>query len=60
MIRLAPVALLLLVLIVPMCTGTVWGNLILLAIVCGILFGTVTIGQPAAPKEGRVLADDKP
>jgi len=60
MIRLAPVALLLLALIVPTCTGTVWGNLILLLIVCGILFGTVTIGQPEASGEGGVLANDKP
>jgi NhaP-type Na+/H+ and K+/H+ antiporter len=58
MIRLAPVALLALALMVPTCTGTVWGNLILLVIVCGIFFGTVTIGQPEAPKEGGILADD--
>jgi hypothetical protein len=49
MIKIAPVALLLLAALVPMCTGTVWGNLLILAIACGIFFGTVTLGR-AQPK----------
>ena len=50
MIRLAPIALLALALLVPLCTGTVWGNLLILAIVSGIFVGTVSLGSPKAEK----------
>jgi hypothetical protein len=56
-LKLAPVALLALALLVPLCTGTVWGNLLLLLIVCGIFFGTVSIGQGASSKSPNALAD---
>ncbi|MFO8072297.1 MAG: hypothetical protein R6V85_10530 [Polyangia bacterium] len=59
MIRIAPVALLLLAAIVPFCTGIVWGNLLLLAIVCGIFFGTVSLGGSAGSRERRALADNE-
>ncbi|MCU0664089.1 MAG: hypothetical protein MUC50_17400 [Myxococcota bacterium] len=45
MIKLAPVALLLLAAVVPMCTGTIWGNLLILAIASGIFLGTVCLGS---------------
>ena len=56
MIKLAPVALLVLAALVPLCSGTVWGNLLLLAMACGIFLGTVSLGR-SAPKSERVLAD---
>jgi hypothetical protein len=57
MIRLAPIALLALAILVPLCTGTIWGNLLLLAIVCGIFFGTVSLGTKDDSKELGVLPD---
>lgn len=57
MIRLAPIALLALAVLVPLCTGTIWGNLFLLAIVCGIFFGTVSLGSKEESKELGVLPD---
>jgi hypothetical protein len=59
MIRIAPIALLLLAAIVPLCTGTVWGNLLLLAIVCGIFFGTISLGGSVGAKERQALVDNK-
>ena len=59
MIRLAPVALLLLAVLVPLCTGTVWGNLLLLVIACGIFLGTISLGNADTPKELPVLQNDK-
>ncbi len=57
MIRLAPIALLALALLVPLCTGTVWGNLLILVIVSGIFFGTVSLGSPKAAEKVDVLPD---
>ena len=57
MIRLAPIALLALALLVPLCTGTVWGNLLILAIVSGIFLGTVSLGSPKATEKLDVLPD---
>ena len=45
MIKLAPLALLLLAVLVPNCTGTIWGNLLLVAIVSGIFVGTLSLGS---------------
>jgi hypothetical protein len=56
-IKLAPVALLALALLVPLCTGTVWGSLVLLLIACGIFFGTITLGQGSTSKSRGALAD---
>ena len=56
-LKLAPVALLALALLVPLCTGTVWGNLLLLLIVCGIFFGTISLGQTVSSKGDKALAD---
>lgn len=57
MIRLAPVALLALALLVPLCTGTVWGNVLILAIVSGIFVGTISLGSPKASEELDALPD---
>jgi len=57
-IKLAPVALLALALLVPLCTGTVWGGLLLLLIACGIFFGTVTLGQTVRSKNRGALVDE--
>ncbi|MBN1864377.1 MAG: hypothetical protein JW808_05715 [Victivallales bacterium] len=57
MIRLAPIALLALAVLVPLCTGTIWGNLLLLLIVCGIFFGTVSLGSKDDSKDLGVLPD---
>jgi len=45
MLKLAPIALLALAALVPQCSGTVWGSLLVLAIACGIFFGTVSLGS---------------
>ncbi len=57
MIRLAPVALLMLAVLVPMCTGTIWGNLLLLIIACGIFLGTITLGVAESPEKLEALRD---
>ena len=57
MIRLAPIALLTLAVLVPLCTGTVWGNVLILLIVCGIFFGTVSLGSKESSKDIAVLPD---
>ncbi|MDJ0764419.1 MAG: hypothetical protein QNJ97_15690 [Myxococcota bacterium] len=59
MIRLAPLALLLLTFLVPMCTGTIWGNLFLLLIACGIFFGTIYLGESRSQEDLPVLTDNK-
>ncbi len=55
MIRLAPIALLILAALVPQCSGTVWGNMLLLLIVCGIFLGTIALGQNDSAKDVQVL-----
>lgn len=57
MIRLAPIALLALAVLVPLCTGTVWGNVLILLIVCGIFFGTVSLGSKESSKDIEALPD---
>jgi len=57
MIKLAPIGILALAALVPHCTGTIWGNLLLLLIVSGIFFGTVSLGQSTRSKTPRALAD---
>jgi len=59
MIKLAPAVLLLLALLVPLCTGTIWGNLLLLAIVSGIFFGTISLGHSASRRSEKALADNE-
>jgi hypothetical protein len=59
MIRLAPVALLSLAVLVPMCSGTVWGNLLLLLIVLGIFLGTVSLGAAKPAEDLSVAANNK-
>lgn len=59
MIRLAPVALLALAILVPMCTGTVWGNLLIVLIACGIFFGTVSLGSSKSAEDLQALPDNK-
>lgn len=57
MIRLAPVALLALALLVPLCTGTIWGNLVILLIAFGMFVGTISLGTEQPPK---VLPENEP
>lgn len=59
MIRLAPIALLLLALVVPLCTGTVWGSLLLLVIACGIFIGTVQLGGREPSKDYKLIGNNK-
>ena len=58
-LKLAPVALLSLAALVPTCTGTVWGTLPLLGIVCGIFFGTISLGSKQTSDSKEILADNK-
>jgi hypothetical protein len=60
MIRLAPVALLLLALLVPKCTGTIWGNLLLLVIASGIFLGTISLGHGSPSKNAEALPENEP
>ncbi len=60
MIQLAPVALLILAVLVPLCTGTVWGNLLLLVIAFGIFLGTISLGSRAPAKDLEVVEHNKP
>lgn len=59
MIRLAPVALLLLAILVPACTGTIWGNLLLLVIVSGLFVGTISLGQAGATEGVGALPENE-
>lgn len=59
MIRLAPVALLALAVLVPLCTGTVWGNVLILLIVCGIFVGTLSLGSNDSIKDVRISPTNK-
>ena len=56
MIKLALFPIVLLSALVPLCSGTIWGHLLLVAITCGILFGTVSLGS-RCPKSKNALAD---
>jgi len=60
MIKLASIGILAVAAFVPQCTGTIWGNLLLLAIVTGIFFGTVSLGQAPRSETPRALADVEP
>ncbi len=59
MIRLAPIALLLLAILVPLCTGTIWGGLLLLVIASGIFIGTVQLGGRDSSKDYKLLGNNK-
>jgi hypothetical protein len=50
MIKFSLLPIVLLVALVPQCSGTIWGHVLLLAIAAGILLGTVSLGAPQAPK----------
>jgi hypothetical protein len=58
-IKLAPIGILALAALVPHCSGTVWGNLLLLLIVTGIFFGTVSLGGASRAKTPEELADNE-
>lgn len=55
MVKLALFPIVLLAALVPLCSGTVWGHVLLLAITCGILFGTLSLGTSAEVKTEKVL-----
>ena len=59
MIRLAPIALLLLAILVPLCTGTIWGGLLLLVIASGIFIGTVQLGGRDSSEDYKLLGNNK-
>ena len=44
MIKFALLPIVLLAALVPLCSGTLWGHVLLIAISCGILFGTISLG----------------
>ena len=50
MIKFALLPIVILVALVPQCSGTVWGHVLLLAIASGILFGTLSLGAPQDSK----------
>ena len=59
MISLAPISLLLLALLVPLCAGTIWGNLMLLIMASGIFVGTVRLGGAQEAKDLKLLGNNK-
>lgn len=60
MIQMAPVALLALAVLVPQCSGTVWGNVLLLFIVFGIFLGTITLNQGQGSKNLESVTNNEP
>ena len=55
MIKLAMLPIVLLAALVPLCSGTVWGHLLLLAIASGILLGTISLGAPRQREAEKAL-----
>jgi len=56
MIKFAMLPIVLLAALVPLCSGTIWDHLLLVAIAVGILLGTVSLGnapRPDAEKAGE-------
>ncbi|MCK9523450.1 MAG: hypothetical protein M0R76_10490 [Proteobacteria bacterium] len=45
MIKFALIPIVVLAALVPQCTGTTWGHVLLIAISSGILFGTLSLGR---------------
>jgi hypothetical protein len=55
MIKLALFPIVLLAALVPLCSGTVWGHILLLAIASGILLGTLSLGGSREVKTEKLL-----
>ena len=55
----APVALLALTVLVPQCSGTVWGNVLLLFIVFGIFLGTISLNQGEGSNDLESIPDNE-
>ena len=55
MIKLALFPIVLLAALVPLCSGTVWGHILLLAIASGILLGTLSLGGSREAKTEKLL-----
>jgi hypothetical protein len=57
MIKLALFPIVILASLVPFCSGTIWGHVLLLAIVSGILLGTVSLGAGNKSKSDKALVN---
>ena len=55
MVKLALFPIVLLAALVPLCSGTIWGHLLLLVITSGILLGTLSLGNGQNAKTEKVL-----
>lgn len=55
MVKLALFPIVLLAALVPLCSGTVWGHLLLLVITSGILMGTLSLGDARNAETEKVL-----
>ena len=55
MVKLALFPIVLLAALVPLCSGTVWGHILLLAITSGILLGTLSLGGANDAETEKVL-----
>lgn len=55
MVKLALFPIVLLAALVPLCSGTIWGHILLLAIASGILFGTLSLGTSSSAKTEKIL-----
>jgi hypothetical protein len=55
MIKLALFPIVLLAALVPLCSGTVWGHILLLVIASGILLGTLSLGGSREAKTEKLL-----
>jgi hypothetical protein len=55
MIKLALFPIVLLAALVPLCSGTVWGHILLLVIASGILLGTLSLGGSQEAKTEKLL-----
>lgn len=55
MVKLALFPIVLLAALVPLCSGTIWGHVLLLAITSGILLGTLSLGGARNTKTEKVL-----
>lgn len=51
MVKFALFPIVVLAALVPLCSGTIWGHVLLLAITCGILLGTISLGGAPKAKE---------
>ena len=58
MIKLALFPIVLLAALVPLCSGTIWGHILLVAIASGILFGTISLGDGSRSREKKLATGE--